>query len=240
MRKEGFTLIELLLAMSLSLLVFVAVFEFFGITRDFFFKLKEAEEDSLAIQAALEKLRIDLLRAGFGLEAAIRAGAVEGIGTDGALVILSQADRYPIIADCSSGEKRVTLEKTSGLGAGDRVCLAGREKAERGTIAALEGNTVVLSDVLENSYAAENAQLLLVEEVSYFLDKRTSVLRRKVNMSPAQPLLDNAGLFEFAYLKEDNLVRIKLADKKNKESTYGLSIFPKNLGLVLPRTQQDR
>jgi prepilin-type N-terminal cleavage/methylation domain-containing protein len=234
MRTRGFSLIEILIVLSLSLLVFLAAFEFFGITRSLFFKLKDAEEDNLAIQAALGKLRIDLLRAGFGLELAIRAGVVEGIAAGGSLVILSQEAKYSLAGDCFPGEKRVTLERTSGLGAGSRVCLADEEKAERHTIAALEGNTVVLSGPLENSYAGVDARLLLLEEVTYFLDERTAVLRRKVNTSPAQPLFDNAGLFEFTYLKEDNLVRVKLADKKNMERAHELSVFPKNLGLILP------
>ncbi len=234
MRERGFSLVEILLVLGLSLLVFLAAFEFFGITRSLFYKLKEAEENNLAIQAALDKLRIDLLRAGFGLELAIRAGAVEGIAAGGSLVILSQEAEYSLAEDCSSGEKRVTLEKTSGLGAGGRVCLADEEKAERHTIAALEGSTIVLSEPLENSYAGAIARLHLLEEVSYFLDARTSVLRRKVNASPAQPLFDNAGLFKFSYLKEENLVRVKLADKKNMERAHELSVFPKNLGLILP------
>lgn len=234
MRRRGFSLIELSLVLGLSLLVLLAAFEFFGITRHFFFKLKDAEEGNLAIQAALGKLRIDLLRAGCGLELAIRAGAVEGIAGGDSLVILSQEAKYQLVADCSSGEKRITLEKTSGLDAGDRVCLADEKKAERHIIAALEGGTVVLSEALESSYAGADARLLLLEEVTYFLDGRTSILRRKVNASPAQPLLDNAGLFEFTYLREDNLVRVILADKRNKERAHGLSVFPKNLGLILP------
>jgi len=233
MREKGFSLIEMLLVLGLSLLVFLAAFEFFGITRSFFFKLKDAEEDNLAIQAALEKLRIDLLRAGFGLELAIRAGAAEGIATGGSLVILSQETEYSLAADCSSGDKRVTLGKTSGLSAGSRVCLAAEGKAERHTIAGLEGNTVVFSESLENFYAGGDARLSLLEEVTFFLDEKTAVLRRKVNASPAQPLLDDAGLFEFAYLEEDNLVRVRLADKKNMERAHELSVFPKNLGLIL-------
>jgi len=234
MRTRGFSLIEFLLVLGLSLLVFLAAFEFFGITRSLFFKLKDAEENNLAIQAALGKMRIDLLRAGFGLELALRAGVVEGITTGSSLVILSREASYSLAGDCSSGEKRVTLERTSGLNAGSRVCLADEEKAERLTIARLEGNTVVLSEPLKSSYAGADARLLLLEEVTYFLDERTAVLRRKVNASPAQPLLDNAGLFEFAYTEETNLVRVKLADKKNMERAHELSIFPKNLGLILP------
>ena len=234
MRKRGFSLIEMLLVLGLSLLVFLAAFEFFGITRSLFFKLKDAEENNLDIQAALDKLRIDLLRAGFGLELAIRAGVVEGISAGSSLVILSLEAKYSLAGDCSSGETRVTLEKTSGLSAGGRVCLADEEKAERHTISVLEGNTVVLSEPLENSYTGADARFLLLEEVTYFLDGRTAILRRKVNSSPAQPLLENAGLFEFAYTEETNLVRVKLADKKNMERAHELSIFPKNLGLILP------
>jgi hypothetical protein len=179
-------------------------------------------------------MRIDLLRAGFGLELPIRAGAAEGITAGSSLVILSQEAKYNLATACVAGERRVTLEKTSGLSAGRAVCLADEEKAERHAIAALEGSTIVLSDPLENSYAPADARLLLLEEVTYFLDARAGVLRRKVNASPAQPLLDNAGLFEFAYLEEDNLVRVKLADKKNMERAHELSVFPKNLGLILP------
>jgi len=233
-RKGGFSLIELLLVLGFSLLVFAAAFEFFGITQSFFFKLKDAEEDNLANQAALVKIRIDLLRAGFGLELAIRAGAVEAIVGGDSLVLLNREARFLLAADCSSGERRITLEKTSGLGPGDRVCLADEEKAERHTITALEGNTVIVSEPLDSSYAAADALFLLLEEVTYFLDERTSILRRKVNASPAQPLLENAGLFEFTYLKEDNLVRVRLADKNHGERAHEITVFPKNLGLILP------
>src|SRR4030065_2958395 len=101
MRKRGCSLIELLLVLGRSLLVFLAAFEFFGITRSLFFKLKDAEENNLAIQAALDKLRIDLLRAGFGLEQAIRAGVVEGLSAGSSLVILSLEAQYSLAGACS-------------------------------------------------------------------------------------------------------------------------------------------
>src|SRR4030042_3111598 len=111
MRTRGFSLLEILVVLSLSLLLFLAAFEFFGITRTLFFKLKDAEEDNLAVQAALDKLRIDLLRAGFGLELAVRAGVVEGIAAGGSLVILSPEARASLAGDCSCGETRGPLEK---------------------------------------------------------------------------------------------------------------------------------
>ncbi len=235
MRKKGFSLLETLIALGLSLFVLLAAFEFFGITRSLFLKLKDAQEKNEAVQATLVKLRIDLLRAGFGLEGPLRTGAVEGIEIVGtSLSILSRDEAFALSADVSSGEQRICLEKVSGLSPGRRVCLAEEDMTEIHVIASLDGKTVVLSAPLEASYPAATAQLLLIEEVSYFLDVRSGILRRKVNASPAQPLFDDAGLFVPVYRREDNLVRVTLADKKKMERTYELSVFPKNLGLVHP------
>jgi type II secretory pathway pseudopilin PulG len=235
MKKRGFSLLEVLIILGLSILVLMAAFEFFGITRSLFFKLKDAQEKSQAVQAALVKLRIDLLRAGFGLEVPLRAGAIEGIDiTATSLIILSRDEAFALSADAFSGERTLSLEKVSGLSPQRRVCLADEGKAELHLVASLDGRTVILSEPLEASYPATTAQLLLVEEVSYFLDDRSGILRRKVNASPAQPLLDDAALFVPVYQREINLVRVSLADNKNMERTYELSVFPKNLGLVHP------
>ncbi len=235
MNKKGFSLFETLIALGLSLLVLVAAFEFFGITRSLFLKLKEAQENSQAVQAALVKLRIDLLRAGFGLEVPLRTAAIEGIEVTGtSLLILSREEVFVLSADAFSGETRISLERVSGLSPGRRVCLAEEERAEIHTIAALEGKTAVLTEPLATSYLGISAQLLLIEEVSYFLDERSGILRRKVNASPAQPLLDDTGLFVPLYLRGSNLVRVSLAGKANKERRHELSVFPKSLGLVRP------
>jgi hypothetical protein len=211
----------------------LAAFEFFGITRSLFLKLKEAQEKSQAIQAALVKLRTDLLRAGFGLEAPLRAAAIKGIDVAGtSLLILSREESFTLSADANFGEQRISLKRVTGLSPGRRVCLTEEERAEIHTIAALEGKTVVLAEPLEAPYLGTSAQLLLIEEVNYFLDERSGILRRKVNASPAQPLLDDTALFIPQYQPESNLVRISLAGKANEEMRHELSVFPKSLGLV--------
>jgi hypothetical protein len=146
---------------------------------------------------------------------------------------------YPLAADCAAGEKRLSLERTSGLSAGRVVCLADEEKAEQHTIAVVEAAAVILSVPLEGSYMGSETRLLLLEEVAYFLDEAAAVLRREVNSGSAQPLLVDAGLFEFDYREDDNLVRVKLARKENMERAYELSVFPKNLGLILPQAKQE-
>lgn len=235
MKRNGFSLLEAMIAMGLSLLVLTAAFEFVGITKSLFLKLKEAQETNQAAQAALTKLRIDLLRAGFGLEAPLRAGIFNGIDIAGTSLSIVTLDKlFALSADAFLGEHRILLERVSGLSQGRRVCLVDVEKTEVHTIAAIEGNTVVFAAPLQASYPATAAQVLLLEDVSYFLDERGGILRRKVNASPAQPLLDDAGLFVPVYEREDNLARITLAGRVHQERIYELFVFPKNLGLVHP------
>lgn len=235
MARKGFSLVETLIALGLSLLVVLATFEFLGITRSLFSKVKEAQENRMSVQAALLKLRIDLMQAGFGLNEPLRQGRIEGISVSGtSLLILSLDEAFALHADAFSGERRISLGNTSGLSPGRRVCLAEEDKAEVQTIDILDGATVVLSEPLEATYSAAAGRLLLLKEVGYFLDERSDMLRRKVNSSPAQPLLDFTGLFVPSYDREANLARVCLAGTANQERTYEFSVFPKNIGLARP------
>lgn len=235
MDKNGFSLVETLIALGLSLLVMLAAFGFLGITKSLFSKVKEAQESRMAVQAALLKLRIDLMQAGFGLNEPLRQGVIEGISVTGtSLLILSLDGTFALHADALSGERRIPLENVSGLSPGSRVCLAEEDKAEAHTIVALDAATIVLSVPLEATYSAAAGRLLLLKEVRYFLDERSAILRRKVNSSPAQPLLDSTGLFVPFYDREANLARMSLASTANQERTYEFSVFPKNLGIAQP------
>ena len=57
-------------------------------------------------------------------------------------------------------------------------------------------------------------------------------MRRKVNASPAQPLLEDVASFEFEYSKDDNLVRLNLALKAEEEKKYETIVFPKNVAMA--------
>lgn len=235
MDNRGFSLVETLIALGLSLLVMLAAFGFLGITRSLFSKVKEAQESRMSVQAALLKLRIDLMQAGYGLNEPLRQDVIAGINVTGtSLLILSLDEAFALHADAFSGERRISLENASGLRPGRRVCVAEGDKVEAHVIVALDGSTIVISEPLEAGYSAAAGRLLLLNEVAYFLDERSGILRRKVNSSPAQPLLDSTGLFVPFYDQEANLARISLASISNQERTYEFSVFPKNLGLAQP------
>ena len=234
MKKRGFSAIESSLSLALFLIIIIAVFESFGITRSFFFKLKRAEEDNQAAMAALDKMKIDLLRAGAGLLQPVRQGAVEGMAiNNGALMIYHREKTYSLFEDLSPGENRIVLETAVGLGPGREVCILDEEKAEVKTISSIEGKTIILAAPLEASYSIGETQLALLERTSLFFDEKKGTIRRKVNASSPQPLLEDVFYFEFAYQKELNLAKLSFALKNNKEKKYELWVYPKNIALGL-------
>jgi prepilin-type N-terminal cleavage/methylation domain-containing protein len=234
MKRRGFSAIESSISLALFLIIFLAAFEFFGITRSFFFKLKNAQEKNQAAMAAGDKMKVDLLRAGSGLLQPIRQGAVEGIAIiSNALIIYSREKIYSLPEGLSQGESRIALETAAGLSPGREVCVFDEEKAEVKTISSIERKTIFLTTPLEASYSTSESQLALLERTSLFFDEKNSGIRRKVNASSPQPLLDDVLYFEFAYEKEVNLARLRFAFKNNKEKTYELLVYPKNIALGL-------
>jgi hypothetical protein len=206
---------------------------FYSITQTLFLKLKSAQEDNQAIHAALEKIRIDLLQAGCGLVQPVRLGAVEGIVPTGAALTIYRMDQaYSLLEDLYSGEKQIALESAQGIGAGREACLADSEKAEIVEISSFAGNTILLSRPLGSSYLMKDSRVLLLEKVTYFLDEKSATIRRKVNASSPQPLLDEAAFFEFEYTKEEALVYLSLALKTGEEKKHEIWVLPKNLRLA--------
>lgn len=234
MKKRGFSAIESSLSLALFLIIIIAVFETFGITRSFFFKLKTTQEENQAAMAALDKMKVDLLRAGRGLLQPVRQGAVEGIAiSSGTLIIYSREKTYSFLKDLSPGENRIVLETATGLSPGREVCVFDEEKAEVKTISSIAGKTVFLTTPLEASFSISETQLALVERTTLFFDEKSGSIRRKVNASSPQPLLDDVLYFEFAYEKELNLAKLSFALKTNKEKKYELLVYPKNVALAL-------
>jgi prepilin-type N-terminal cleavage/methylation domain-containing protein len=232
MSRRGFTLIEFLISLSLMLIIVLAGLEFFGQARALFFKLKEAEESEEAALAALDKIRIDLTRGGRGLSIPIGMGLLEAVRVDPErLTVQSSEGSYGLREDSVQGGTRAVLESADGLKKGSEICIFDPDKGELRRVLSVEGECLTLSTPLEHSYSRETAGLVAVEKISFFLDREDAIIRRQVNASPAQPLLEEAWTFLCSYDRPRNLAGIAFTLASHKEKTYELCIFPKNAGL---------
>ncbi len=234
--KNGFSLIECLISLSLFLIIVLTCFEIFSRTRNLFFKLKEKEEAREAVLAALDKMRTDLHLGGAGLFDPIQLGILEGISEDsGSLIILSNEKELSLCNDLVEGQTRIQLESTSELKKGRDICIFDSLNGEVLSISSVDEESIVLSSPLIFSFNKEKASIILVKKISLYLDEKKPILRRKVNSSPAQPLLEETAFFDFDMDKAANLVKLRLQLKTNKEKFYEISVFPKNAALSLTR-----
>ncbi len=232
MRKNGFSAIEILVSMALSGLIFMAATEFFGLTRNLFLKLKDAEEENQSAMAALDKMKIDILRAGAGLVEVVRGGNIAAISDANNSFIIYRLDQtYALDADISAGEGQVVLKSTSGLSTGQEVCFGDEENSEVGIISYIAGKTIVLSSPLKFSYLKDSGRLLALERTSLLYDSGTRLIRRKVNTSSPQPLLEDVQSFSCSYDQNGNLARLSFSLDHTQEKKYEIAVFPKNIGL---------
>ena len=234
--KKGFSLIESILTLSLFLVLVLASLEFFGFTRNLFLKLKNKEETKEAALSALDKMKTDLLAGGSGLLEPIQLGLLEGITqNESTLIILNKEKKLFILNDLVEGQTRIRLQSTYKVKRRREICIFDRSKGEVKSISRVEKKNIVLSSPLNSSFLKEKTCVFLLKKISLFLDKDKQILRRRVNSSPAQPLLEEVTLFGFIYDKATNLARLRLALKSNREKEYEISVFPKNAALAAPR-----
>ncbi len=233
---KGFSLVESLISLSLFFIIVMASLEFFGATRDLYLKIKNKQETKEAALAALDKMRIDLQEGGSGLLMPVQLGLIEGISENNEnLILLSKEKDILLLSDLTTGQTRIDLDGKHDTGKSRMICIFDSEKGEVKTISDADTKSIILSSPLDFSYVKEKASLILLRKVSFYLDKDNQILRRKVNASPSQPLLEEVIFFDSSYKRDINLVKLRLALKPNKEKIYEITVFPKNAALALMR-----
>jgi prepilin-type N-terminal cleavage/methylation domain-containing protein len=233
MKGRGFTLLECLIGLALTLLVVCACLEFYGAAQKHFFRLKEKEEAAQGAMAALDKMKVDILRAGQGLVREQALGLFEAVAEDGGGLLIVRAERaYELAGDVAEGDSRIPLTSVADLRTGREICLSNGEKGEVLVISSVAAGAVVLPSPLASGYSKETSTVLLLEKISLTLDAARGVLRRKVNLSPAQPLLENVRAAEFLVDRSANTVRVRLGLNGQGDSTYESCLFPKNAALA--------
>jgi hypothetical protein len=235
-QENGLSLVESLISLFISLAIVLASLEFFSFSRSLYLKLKIQEETGLAAFSALERMKTDVLRAGLGLLGPIQLNLLEGITkADGALIILSEEKNFSPVTNLFEGQTRIQLESTEGIKKERDICIFDSSNGELKSISSVEKKSIALSSPLSFSFLKEKTRLILLERISLFYDSEEQTIKRKVNSSPAQPLLEEAASFNFDYEKTTNIVRLRLALTSRKEKIYETSVYPKNTALANSR-----
>ncbi|MBC7361768.1 MAG: hypothetical protein H5U06_05755 [Candidatus Aminicenantes bacterium] len=230
----GFTLIECLLSLSLSLLILISALEIFSQARKVFYRLKEEHESTLAAVTALEKIQEDLETAGAGLVSGTKDSNFFPLSVDNSsLLIFSRKKNLRLAADIEANQNFILIvpesESSSSLRKGQAIFLKHNQQGELVYITGVSDNRLTVSPPLINSYSSLETEILLLEKIEIYLDGKQKTLRRKVNDTSGQPLLEEVTQFEPFYDSEKNLLQIRLTAGESREKNYELVFYPKNI-----------
>lgn len=231
--QRGFSLLEGLLSLFLFLLIVLFSLECFLSVREHFAELKESETANTAVYAALDRMRKDLRDAGLGLIEAMGLQILEGVyETQGMLIVLSKDEDIAIEEGLVSGQQRIPTPDAQGIKRGQQIGIFDHFGGEVHSVSSIDQNSIVIESPLVSNYLYENTSVILLRKISLYLDEANGVIRRKVNSSPAQPLLESVASFEFDYVRDANLVKLGLILKLDEEKIYETTVFPKNTAMV--------
>ena len=240
-RRAAFTLVECLLGLSLSIFILLSSVEMLGLARRFFLQLKNEQEIYLSTANALEKIREDAEKAGLGLEVEFyppeeQAGGFSPVlVSSGHLLFYNLEEEINLEALAEAGQNFLTVYAGKTLAdklkKGRSLLLQNlkERKAELFSIVNFTGNRIYLNAPLGSDYKPEGSRLCLLEKVDYFLDQEPGILRRRVNDTTSQPLLEETRSFAFSYSPNTNVLTVRLTAGLKKEKTYELVVFPKNI-----------
>jgi hypothetical protein len=231
--QRGFSLLEGLISLFLFLLIILFSLDCFLAVREHFVKLKESETSNTAVYAALDRMRRDLSDAGLSLAEAMALQVLEGINEEqGRLVVLSKDEDLDMGENLFFGQQRILSGDARKVKKGHLVGIITPYGGEVHSVVTADQNSIVIDSPLASDYLLANTSLVLLRKISLFFDETKGVIRRKVNASPAQPLLEDVASFAFEYIKDANLVRLNLALWGDEEKKYETTVFPKNTAMA--------
>jgi len=218
---------ESLIALSLMLLIMAALVKGARICRQFSFKFKEAQEFNQEIWAGQDRLRRDLNRAGLGLEPCLASGLLLAIETKtSGFSIYSREASFPLKTELAAGSIIVPVNHNNSISRAQLIALVDDNRVELFKVERAEKDRLFLNQPLKESYSSQGS-VLAIEEVFYSYDQGNKILRRKVNASPSQPLLEKVTSFSWSN-EASGPIKIKLTLESEKEMTYEIRVLPKN------------
>lgn len=209
------------------LLIIAALMEISLSCRRFFFNFKESQEFNQEIWAAQDRIRRDLNKAGLGLEPCLVSGLLLAIESKGSgLSIYSQESTFPLKVEVGAGSIVILVNHDGSISRGQLIALIDEQKTELFKVEKVEKERLTLNQPTKESYSI-NGVAMAIEEIFYYFDEGNNTLRRRVNASSGQPLLEKVKHFTWL-IDNRGQVKIALTFETEKEMTYEIKALPKN------------
>ncbi len=230
--SRGFSLLECLVAFSLMMVILAGTLELSQSSRKFFFRLKASQENNQELWASLDRIGRDINKAGQGLHECLNLGLLSGLqAEESGLLIFFQQEMLPLSVDLAEGSRIIPITKSDPFSRGQLIALVAEGKGEIAVIEKVEKNQLALYQPLHGNYEAGIARLMAIQKIRYYLDLNNGILRRQVNASPAQPLLEEVKAFHYS-LEIPWQAKVGIILVKEPEVMHEIRVTAKNVLLA--------
>ena len=198
--QSGFTLLELMVALVISSIMLVSIFNFFTSSQETYIVQDEVTDSQQSIRVSATLLKREMRLAGYGTPTGTIDIQVQDNNPDSITIVGCVRNATAILsAAAKQGGGTITLTDAGGFSVGDNIFIGGVENA---VITGITGNVLTIdtdsatagNQNLQNSYMT-NASMNLIRTVTYAIDSVTDSvhprLTRAENGGTAQLFAEN-------------------------------------------------
>lgn len=227
---------ESLIALTLFLFIFLAGIEVFSSARKTLSELGESQMTEENISAAIDRIRADVRDAGRGLAGPPGFEIVKSLEAVGQTLMIRSGDGSTrLTADTLAGQSFLPVADGRDFPSGRRICVMDDTKGETALIAEPGTSLLSLASPLAGAYGRAGTSVVLVREISLYIDAARWVLRRKVDAGTGQPLLEDARSFAFSIGPPFHVVAIAVSSQMGKGEIHEISVHARNAALAAHR-----
>jgi prepilin-type N-terminal cleavage/methylation domain-containing protein len=222
MMIKGFSLLEVLVALSVSLGVLGLVLTNIGQSMRHSRKVIDNQQKLESIFHTMEMIKSDLTKCGMRLQEAARFFNFPLFENNGySFKVTYGLEDEALLSGAAAGANTLNLNRNEFFQKKKKVVIfdPGTGAYEIKKIAAISGDQITLTDVLQNPYP-KNAIAVALKEVEYKLYSSQNTLKRKVNTGYFQPLVEEVTNFQVTFYPE-SLTVLYMIEVGSKEQLRG-------------------
>jgi len=231
-KEKGFTLLEALTSLALLSFILGASLQAYYVASQHFLKLKEQEENFLALRAALDKIRAEIQEEGRHLETAAYLKLVEPFKIESTSLQLIQGEWWiKPPSDLVKGQVLLEVNIPQKISLSRKILIHDETKGEIKELEKATRNFLIFTTPLLYSYEKESTKIILLRKAIVSFDSAQQKIRFQVNKSPAQPLAEDILSFKLSWKDTPPLLEIEIISSQDKENPLKQLVYLKNMAL---------
>ncbi|MEW6455286.1 MAG: prepilin-type N-terminal cleavage/methylation domain-containing protein [Acidobacteriota bacterium] len=229
MKQKGFSLLELLVSFSISIFIFYLFSTFINFSIKNLSLIKKNEEKNSSLFLSLEKIKLDVSKAGMNLRYSDGSLSVEKKSLK---IKFAEYSTFPS-REILSGQNIIYVEDSSFFKENREILIYDFLNREINKIKSKGKNFLILYDNLKNTYLKSTAEIFLIETIDYKFYQDQKVLKYSENGGYFQPLIENIEEAIFEFNEDFKLLSVKITI--NPSESLKFTYFAKNLFLSKER-----